>query len=67
MIKLLNAFEKNPTLEIATKIHRYEIKHPMASASFTREQINILKRADRVYNNANCPRMGSPSISLTGM
>lgn len=49
MIKLLDAFKANPTLENATKIYRYDAKHPMASAMLTRDQSNDLRLAANLY------------------
>ena len=49
MIKLLTAFKTNPTLENATKLYRYDQKHPMAAALLTPDQSNVLRLAANSY------------------
>jgi hypothetical protein len=66
MIKLLDAFKANPTLENATKIYRYDAKHPMASAMLSREDNRLIAKACMVYKRANSVSMGRPPLSLVG-
>lgn len=67
MLKLLNAYSKTPSLEIARKIYQYDKKHPMASATLSRDQLRVLDAALRQERNARCPVFGRPSVSLVGM
>ena len=65
MIKLLEAFKANPTLATATKLVRHDNKFPMASAVLPREAHDVLRKAHRMYTNANSVSMGRPSITTS--
>jgi hypothetical protein len=67
MIKLLDAFKANPTVENATKLYRYDKKHPMASAMLSREDNRLIGKACMMYTRANSVSMGRPPLSLVGM
>ena len=64
MEKLLKAFQDNPTLENAIKLSRYDFKHPMASVMLSKEKSDILRKATRMFDNANSISMGKPSVNL---
>ena len=67
MHKLLAAYAKTPTLEIARKIYQYDKKHPMASATLSPDEIKLMKAALRQERDVRCPVFGRPSVSLAGM
>ena len=67
IIKLLNAFKFDPTIENATKLYRYDMKHPMASATLSREDNRLIGKACMMHVRANSVSMGRPPLSLVGI
>jgi len=67
MKKLIEAFKKFPTLDNATRLVNYDKKHPMATATLSKDDIYVVRKAYSVHLHANSKPFGRPPFSLAGM